>query len=84
MKTNHRFIKLVLASLLLVSAFALFVLISASSSDQKGLQLRFTGRMSLNVERHSSFVHGDAEPFETRTRYNIGPLQLEMHKRRRN
>ena len=82
MKTNHRVVRLVLASLVSILAVVLF-LIPASSGKQKSLQVRFTGKMSLNVEKHSSFVHGDLEPFETRTRYNVGPLQLETHKRRR-
>ena len=74
MKTNHRVIKCVLASVVLILV-VVFFLIPASSGKQKSLQVRFTGKMSLNVEKHSSFVHGDSEPFETRTRYNVGPLQ---------
>jgi hypothetical protein len=80
---KRRVIKVALAALALILAVVIFVVIPGSSGSQKGLQLRWTGKMSLNVEKHLSFVHGDPEPFEIRTRYNVGPLQLETHKRRR-
>ena len=84
MKTENRFLRKVFISLLVVcTGFILLLSFPASSRQEKSLRLRWTGKMSLNVQTHPFYVHGDAEPFETVTRYNIGPIQLNAHKRKR-
>ena len=83
MRTRRRAIRIAVISLLLICAMFVLLLIIPASRGQKGMQVRWTGKLSMNMQEQRYFVHGEEEHFETEKRYNIGQIQIVTHKKRR-